>query len=295
MALKSMTGFSRSDGAYNDVHWHWEIRSVNGRGLDLRVRLPSGYEMLEQKVREAASKRLARGNCSISLSTKRHAGQGQVRLNEEALSQAILAVQKVQSMVDAAPPTVDGLLSLKGVLELADAEDSEDEIKARNEAMLASFLTALDEMCAARGEEGGRLAQAISGQVDQLETLIKQIDEAPARKQAAIEARLKEQVERLFDVDNRLDPDRLHQEAVLIATKADIAEELDRLRGHISAARDLLNSDDPVGRRFDFLAQEFNREANTICSKSNDNLITRLGLEAKTVIDQMREQVQNIE
>lgn len=295
MGLKSMTGFARTDGSFADTRWHWEIRSVNGRGLDLRLRLPSGYEALEQPIREACGQRIARGNVTITLNVKRIGGQTVVSLNEEALGQVVAAVQKAGALIDAAPATIDGLLSLKGVLEVSEPDESEEDVKARHSAMLASFNDALEGMSLARGEEGARLAQTLGGQLDQFEKILQAITASPSRNIDQIKQKLVEQVQRLLETDGRFDPDRLHQEAVLLATKADITEEIDRLKGHVVAARELIARDDPVGRRLDFLAQEFNREANTICSKSNDSEITRLGLEAKTIIDQMREQVQNIE
>lgn len=295
MTLKSMTGFSRNDGSLNGTNWHWELRSVNGRGLDIRLRLPSGYEALEQPVRQACAKTLGRGNCTINLNIKRQFGAAEIRLNEEALAQVVKAAQKVQSLTDTTPASVDGLLAMKGVLETVEVEETEDETKARLEAILASFHVALKEIDTARATEGERLAQAIEAQLNQIEVHVSNIRTSPARSPEAIKLRLSEQLQRLVDADDRLDPDRLHQEAVLIANKADIEEEVERLAAHIIAARELLQTSEPVGRRFDFLAQEFNREANTICAKSNDNMITKDGLEAKTLIDQMREQVQNIE
>ena len=290
-----MTGFARSDGRHSQHTWHWEVRTVNGRGLDVRLRMPPGYDSVEQAVRDACKKRLARGNCSLTLTVKRDSGETAARLNEDVFKQVIKAVEQARSMVDAAPPTLDGLLSMRGVIEFTEEEEDEDEKKARMEAVLADFGHVIDNLIEARSAEGEHLAREITGQVDEVEVLVGTIEKSPTREADAIRGRLQEQIERLLGETSKLDEQRLHQEAVLMAAKADVEEELARLRAHIAAARDLIASDQPVGRKFDFLTQEFNREANTICSKSNAPDITTAGLALKAVIDRMREQVQNIE
>ncbi len=295
MALKSMTGFSRADGGNGSTSWHWELRTVNGRGLDIRLRLPSGHEVLEQPAREACKKALSRGSCSASLSLKQTAGAVGVRLNKEIFKQVAEAANTARGMIDTLPPSLDGLLAVRGVIEYLEDEPDEAVIQARHKAMLADLDKALCDLADARRAEGQHLANAISGQIDEIERLTLQIQDAPARTAEAIGLRLKEQVGRLLDDAASLDEQRLYQEAALLATKADIQEEIERLRAHVAAARDLLESDEPVGRRFEFLTQEFNREANTICSKSNDMDISQAGLALKAVIDQLREQVQNIE
>lgn len=294
MTLKSMTGFARREGSAAGVAWHWEIRSVNGRGLDVRLRTPPGYEALEMPAREAVAKKLARGNVSATLSVRREAVQGQLRLNEATLAQVVSAAERVRALTGAGPVSVEGLLAVKGVLETADEED-ETASAVVHAAMLQSLVEAIDGLAAARGAEGARLADVIIAQLGEIERLVTFVEMSPARAPEAITQRLKEAVARLIDGDNGLEPARLHQEAVLLATRADVEEELRRLRVHTAAARDLLADNGAVGRKFDFLAQEFNREANTLCSKANDTEITRAGLALKVVIDQMREQVQNIE
>lgn len=294
MTLKSMTGFARREGAAAGVSWHWEVRSVNGRGLDVRLRTPPGYEALEMPAREAVAKKLVRGNVAATLSVRREALQGQLRLNEAALAQVLSAAERVRQLTGSGPVSVEGLLGIKGVLETTD-EDDASASSAVPAAMLQSFVEAIDGLAAARAAEGARLSEVIQVQLGEIERLVSFVEQAPARGPEAIAARLKETVARLIDGDNGLDPARLHQEAVLLATRADVEEELRRLRVHVAAARDLLGEQGAVGRKFDFLAQEFNREANTLCSKANDTEITRAGLALKVVIDQMREQVQNIE
>lgn len=295
MSIRSMTGFSHADGATETVAWHWELRSVNARGLDVRVRLPAGSEALEPKVRDAAARALARGSVTVSLSVEARTGSQEIRLNEETLRQVVAAAEKIRAMTDASPPSADGLIAIKGVLEVAEHQESPEELAARSAAMLASLQKALELLIAARAGEGARLKTVLEEHLSQIEALVSTVENSPARKPEAIEAHLKAQLDRLLDGAGSLDPGRLHQEAVLIATRADVEEELKRLRAHIAAARELLEETGAIGRKLDFLAQEFNREANTLCSKANSVDITRSGLALKSVIDQMREQVQNIE
>lgn len=295
MSIKSMTGFSRVEGVAGNVAWHWELRSVNGRGLDVRVRLPAGMEAMEPKVREAVARHLVRGSVTVNLSVEGRAGALQIRLNEEALGQVVKAAQHIRELTEAAPPSADGLMAIKGVLEVVETEESAEVAEARVAAMLASLEQALAALVAARASEGARLKSVLEANLAEIERLVGVVETSPARTPAAIQARLQEQIARLLESGSGLDPDRLHQEAVLLATRADVEEELKRLHAHIAAARELLAEEGAVGRKLDFLAQEFNREANTVCSKANDVDITRAGLALKTVIDQMREQVQNIE
>ena len=295
MTLKSMTGFARADGVQGNTSWHWEARSVNGRNLDLRLRLPSGFEALEIKTRALAQEKLARGNCTISLWVTREGGQLEIRLNEAALRQAQAVAERAQEMTGFKRARLDTLLVMRGVVEAVEGEESEEAQAALHHALLASLAAALDALVRARADEGERLQAVIEKQLAAIGTLVERTTSAAARQPAAIAARLREQIARLAEPGSSLDPDRLHQEALLLAAKADIQEELDRLRAHVAAAEELTRSDQPVGRKFEFLAQEFNREANTICSKAADIDISRTGLELKTFIDQLREQVQNIE
>jgi uncharacterized protein (TIGR00255 family) len=295
MTLKSMTGFARADGVHGDTSWHWEARSVNGRNLDLRLRLPSGFEALEIKTRALAQEKLARGNCTISLWVKREGGQLEIRLNEAALRQAQAVAERAQDMTGLKRARLDTLLGMRGVVEAVEGEENEEAQAALHHALLASLAAALNALVRARTEEGERLQAVIEKQLATIGTLVERITGAAARQPVSIAARLGEQIARLAEQGSSLDPERLHQEALLLAAKADIQEELDRLRAHVAAAEELTRSAQPVGRKFEFLAQEFNREANTICSKAADIEISRTGLELKTVIDQLREQVQNIE
>lgn len=295
MSIKSMTGFARAEGAHEGTAWHWEVRSVNGRGLDVRLRLPSGSEPLEPRVREAVARHVVRGSLTITLATERSGSIAEIRLNERALAQVMQAADRIRDLTNATPPRVDGLIAIKGVLDIVEHQEDPEQAAARADAMLESLDGALVALVAARAAEGARLASTLLAQLDEIERLVGIVQTSPARTREAIEERLKEQVRRLLEAGNGFDPTRLHQEAVLLATRADVEEELQRLTSHVSAARELIAESGAVGRKLDFLAQEFNREANTLCSKASDVEITRAGLALKTVIDQLREQVQNIE
>ncbi len=298
MALDSMTGFARAEGSFDQATWFWEIRSVNGRGLDVRTRFPAGFEALDTAVRAKVAKRLVRGNVSATLTMKRESSAGELRLNDTALEHVLRAgelVRQKPGVNSEALLTADVVLGLRGVLEVVEPELGEDELKHLHTAILATYKEVLDGLVIARRQEGERLEAVVAAQVAEIERLVVVIDDAPVRTAEAIQARLKGQVEKLLETGQDLDPGRLHQEAILLATRVDIDEELKRLNAHVAAAKDLLAHDGAVGRKLDFLAQEFNREANTICSKSYDASITQAGLELKVVIDQLREQVQNIE
>lgn len=296
MALASMTGFARAEGFYEAVRWIWELRSVNGKGLEIRARLGSGFEALEPDVRSEVSKVLKRGNLSLSLTVKRDSGSKQTLVVNEAILESVLeAMNTISGRIEATKPTLDGILGFKGVSELAEAELSEDSGRKLNAEILRTLNGALADLLEMRRTEGEAIGRVIHGQLSAIEHLASQAEKSPARTVDAIRQRLQEQVDMLMEANAELDRQRLHQEAVLLATKADIREELDRLYAHVAAARDLLSKGGPVGRKLDFLAQEFNRETNTLCSKSNDTSLTAIGLELKAVVDQMREQIQNLE
>ena len=238
---------------------------------------------------------MARGSIAISLNVQRDTAVSEIRLNEAVLGQVLSAIERIRSSGDFERPRPDTILGLRGVLEIAEREEDETQTAAQHNAVMVSFDRALDGLIEARASEGRRLEPVLLSQLASIERITDKVAKAPARSPEAIRARLKEQLGRLLDADPSLDETRLYQEAALLAQRADVDEELDRLRAHVAAARELIASSGPVGRKLDFLAQEFNREANTLCSKSNDVDMTRLGLELKAVIDQMREQVQNIE
>lgn len=298
MTIKSMTGFARADGSAGAVVWAWEVRSVNGRGLDLRLRLPPGFESLEPKVREMVGAHVVRGSVNVNLAVKRADSGVEIRVNRDALRTVAEAARLAKSELGdpAATISIDGLLGLRGVLEFAEPVETEAEATARAERMLADFGRALASLTQSRGAEGKRLEAVFVAQLGEIERLVAEASASPQRSGAIIAQRLKDQVDRLLSASgNQLDATRLHQEAALLATRYDIEEEIKRLTVHVATARELLTAKEPVGRKFDFLTQEFNREANTLCSKANESELTRAGLALKAVIDQMREQVQNIE
>jgi uncharacterized protein (TIGR00255 family) len=295
MTLKSMTGFARTDGTHEQIRWFWEVRSVNGRSLDVRLRLPSGLERLEPRVRARCQEQLVRGNCTISLALKRDAGQMEIRLNQAALGEAMAVAEQAQKQTLLEPAKLDTLLGMRGVVEVAEPDESEEQREAFAAALLAGLADALDQLVAARVAEGQRLEEVIEAQLSAIDTLVSQATAIMAQQPDLIAARLREQIAKLDEAGASLDPERLHQEGLLLAAKADIQEELDRLTAHVAAARELIASGQPTGRKLEFLAQEFNREANTTCSKAAGIEISRIGLELKSVIDQLREQVQNIE
>jgi uncharacterized protein (TIGR00255 family) len=295
MALKSMTGFGRSGGQEGDAVWQWEVRTVNNRGLDIRLRLPQGYEAFELRVRDALAKAISRGSCAATLTLKAPAVSADMRLNEAALLKLASLAERAREMtgsVDSVP--LETLFGMKGVIELQEPLPAGQEETPLTEALLKSFLAALDGVVAARTAEGARLAEIITAKLAEIAALTEEAENDPSRAPEMIAERLRQQLQRIAG-EAGLDETRLHQEAALLATKADIEEELKRLHAHVAAAHELMREDGPVGRKFEFLAQEFQREANTLCSKSNAGEITRIGLRLKSAIDQFREQVANIE
>jgi uncharacterized protein (TIGR00255 family) len=295
MALSSMTGFARGQGASAGYAWSWEIKSVNAKGLDLRLRLPAGWDAIEAPARAKATDALARGTIYATLTVERRGAAAQVRVNEEVLAAVLAAVKQLSGRVDAERPRLDGLLNIKGVVDVIDAEEREDERRAVEAAVIASFGTVLDGLVEMRRREGDTLGRILSARLDEIAVLIGRAEAAAARRPEAMKQRIAEQVALLMDASDRFDPDRLHQEAVLIAAKADVREELDRLASHVEQAQGMVAKGGAAGRRLDFLSQEFNRESNTLCAKANVVELTNIGLALKGAVEQFREQVQNLE
>jgi uncharacterized protein (TIGR00255 family) len=295
MNVQSMTGFARHEGTVGRYRFAWELRSVNGKGLDMRLRLPPGLELLENDIRKAISARLNRGNVQASLSLSVAEARMEAVVNRDALEAVLALRQQLGDLVDPAPLKLDSLLSIRGLVEIKEAEDGPDAAEARNAAVMAGLEAALDDLVAMRLGEGAALAAILDQQVRTIEQLTQVIEQDPSRTPEETARRLSAQLALLMDGTGGLDRDRLYAEAALLATKADLREELDRLRAHVTAADELLAKGGPIGRRLDFLAQEFNRESNTICSKSNSAQVTAAGIELKVVIDQFREQIQNLE
>jgi uncharacterized protein (TIGR00255 family) len=292
MSIASMTGFARAEAVSGDRQWVWELRSVNGRGLDIRCRLPNGYDALDPIVRTAVAERCRRGNVSVNLTENRQQ-RPRLSINREALGQVLAILSELKDSVGiAAPPRLDGLLALPGVIERV---DEEADPASAMELLGRRLNEALDALKTMRLAEGARLVALASAHVDEIERLTEAARRIAATQPGAIAERLRLQLETLLGQSPLPGPDRLAQEAALLAAKADVREELDRLAAHIGAVRSLIQAGGAIGRKFDFLCQEFNREANTLCSKAADVELTRLGLDLKVAIEQLREQVQNIE
>ena len=294
MALSGMTGFAREEGAEGAWTWAVEARSVNGRNLEARFRGPPGFDALERAAREGAQARFQRGQITIGLQARRAETAGAVRVNLDQVERYLALLAPLVEAGRAAPPAADGLLALRGVVETADETDDADATAGIAAAMAASIARALDGLRAARRDEGASLSPVLTGLVDRIGALVAGAEGEAAAQPAALKERLVKRMSELTGDMAGLE-DRIVQEAAMLAVKADVREELDRLAGHVGAARTLIATDGAVGRKFDFLAQEFMREANTLCSKSATAALTATGLELKAVIEQLREQVQNVE
>jgi uncharacterized protein (TIGR00255 family) len=291
-----MTGFARAEGEADAISWVWEVRSVNGRALDLRLRLPPGFDAIEPPLRAALGRRLRRGNVSANLSVTRLRPPA-IRVNRDMLAQIVGLLRELGGElagVGVAPPRLDGLIGLRGIIETVE-DEPESVADAQRAAVLDGWSLALDGLVAARGEEGERLFAVLSAQCRELAALVEAATGCSAAQPQAIRARLETLLGELVGLGPAMQQERVAQELALLVTRADVREELDRLRAHIAQAGELLERDDAVGRQLDFLCQELNREANTLCSKSADIGLTRIGLALKAAIEQFREQVQNLE
>jgi len=295
MAVSSMTGFARAAGSSGGWRWAFEIKSVNAKGLDLRLRMPSPFDRVEAEARSRLAKALARGTCFATLAAQREGAATIARIDQAALEAIAGSSRAAAEKAGLPPPTMDGLLGLRGVVETVETADDEAQVSAACSGALASLDEAIAALTVMRRAEGEALAVVLGERLDAIEASTLAADANPARRPEAVRARLAESVAALMDSSRGFDENRLHQEAILLAAKADIREELDRLKTHISAARALLGEGGAIGRRLDFLAQEFGREANTLSAKANDVSLTAQGLELRAQIEQFREQVQNIE
>jgi uncharacterized protein (TIGR00255 family) len=293
VGIASMTGFARVEGDEFGISWVWEIKSVNGKSLDLRLRLTSGFDLLEPQLRALLTQRFRRGNFSAALTVTR-TEPAVVRVNRATLAQLVALMNELAGEIEAAPPRIDGLLALRGVVETV--EDEPDAVlQERRNVVLESWARALDELASARAQEGARLATVLAGQLAEMTTLVKAAAACAAAQPEAIRDRLQAMLANIADLVPGMPEERVAQEMALLITRSDIREELERLRAHLEQVADLLRQGEGVGRRLDFLCQELNREANTLCSKSADIELTRVGLSLKAAVEQFREQVQNIE
>jgi uncharacterized protein (TIGR00255 family) len=290
-----MTGFARGHGVCGSYAWAWEIKSVNGKGLDVRLRLPAGWDAIEAVVRARIAETLARGSIQAGLTVERTGASPIVHVNAAVLDAVLAAARQVAQRIEASPPTLDGLLGLKGVIEVGEAEENAEERRGAESAVTAGFAEVIAALAEMRRHEGAALGRVLTARLGEIAVLTERAELTPGRRPEAIRARLAEQIATLLAQSDRFDPDRLHQEAILIATKADVREELDRLKAHVAQAQQLIVQGGSTGRRLDFLAQELNREANTLCAKANDVELTNIGLELKAAVEQFREQVQNVE
>lgn len=295
MSIASMTGFAREAGVTGAYQWAWEIKTVNGRGLEIRVRTPSGLDAVGEDARSQILKALTRGQGQLTLALSRASSTPKLRVNQDVLHSLLAAVGSLTLPPNVQPASLDGLLAVRGVVELDEGSTDPSQDEALIDALKNAVGSLIAQLKAARRTEGQALSGVLGQHLDVISRLVDEADAAPGRRPEAIRARLEAQIEQILEGKGALDPARLHQEAVLIAARADIREELDRLRAHVEAARGLLQEGGSVGRRLDFLAQEFGREANTLCAKANDVSLSRIGLDLKAVIEQFREQVQNVE
>jgi uncharacterized protein (TIGR00255 family) len=293
--ISSMTGFARAQGALAPWRWTIEIKCVNAKGLDLRLRAPVGFDRIEAEARARLAKALSRGTVFANISATREGATVTARIDVALLAEVAAAARQAAERFGLAPPTLDGLLAVRGVVETVEAVDDEAALAAAAQAMLITLDEAIAAAVAARRSEGEALRKVLAERLDAIAALTQAADDNPARRPEAVQGRLAATVAALTGAARGLDETRLHQEALLLAAKADIREELDRLHAHVAAARALLAEGGPVGRRLDFLAQEFGREANTLCAKANDVSLTAQGLELRAQIEQLREQAQNIE
>lgn len=295
MSLKSMTGFASGSAAHSGYSWSFEVKSVNAKGLDIRSRVPSFLDGLDIEIKKLVSKLLQRGTIFVNLNIERDGADNDFTINSKLLDSLIETASAYSARPGIAPASIDGLMNIKGVIDFSSKGIDEDEKKQLITSLIKHLQIVVNDLIEARLSEGLRMQEILSSNMDEMLALVASAEQCAAVRIEAVRDRFQANVERLLQDDASVSKDRLEQEIAMLAVKADITEEIDRLRSHITEAREIMASPDAVGRRLDFLSQEFNREANTLCSKSNDKDLTRIGLAMKILIDQFREQIQNIE
>ena len=295
MSLKSMTGFARGNAAHAGYSWSWEVKSVNAKGLDIRSRVPSFLDGLDIEIKKLASKNLERGTIFVNLNIERDGAGSDFTINHGLLDSLIETAAGYADKDRISPASVDGLLNIKGVIDFSSKPLADDEKSGLIKELLGHLEGVILELIEARASEGARMQDILSANMDEMLNLITSAEQCASVRMEATRDRFQANLERLLGDDNTVSQDRLEQEIAILAVKADITEEIDRLKSHVTDACEILASKGAVGRRLDFLSQEFNREANTLCSKSNDKELTKTGLAMKVLIDQFREQIQNIE
>ncbi|MEH6404240.1 MAG: YicC/YloC family endoribonuclease [Sneathiella sp.] len=297
MTLQSMTGFARTNGTFSESSWVWEVKSVNGRGLEVRSRIPGGFDRVEDYARKYVKQKFQRGTFNLNLQIARQDNKTNYQINHDFLNELLSLGASLVKDGHAKTARIDGMFALKGVIEQGEAAAASDEEQgAFEKAIIVDLNLLIEKLAAARLEEGQLLEDVLVAQLDEIEDLVGKATRSASLRPENVKERLKAQMESILSTSVSFDEGRLEQELALLATKADVSEELDRLGAHISTVRDLLKSPEGgIGRRLDFMCQEFNREANTLCSKANDKELTQIGLDMKVVVDRLREQVQNIE
>lgn len=295
MSLKSMTGFASSSASHGGYSWSFEVKSVNAKGLDIRSRVPSFLDGLDIEIKKHVSNALQRGTIFVNLNIERDGADNDFTINTKLLDSLIETASSYADRPGIASASIDGLLNIKGVIDFSSKDIDEATKKQLLDALINNLQVAVSQLIEARSSEGARMQEILSKNMDEMLELVTSAEKSAAVRIDAVRERFQANVERLLQDDASISKDRLEQEIAMLAVKADITEEIDRLKSHITEAREIMESSDAVGRRLDFLSQEFNREANTLCSKSNDKDLTRIGLAMKILIDQFREQIQNIE
>ena len=296
MSLRSMTGFARVNARAEGASWSWELKTVNAKGYDLRLRLQSGLEAIDAEARRMIGTVIVRGTVHVTLDIVRPERPAAVKLNHAMIESLAKSLGTAAAAAGLAPPSIDAILGIRGVVEIAEAEPDPESAVRLSDGLLKSLEEAILALCASRQEEGDAIEAILKEKIEAIASLTQAADALPSRGPDAVKARLKRQIEDIFEASaEQLDPQRLHHEAMLMVVKADIREELDRLKAHAGQGQELLARGGTVGRRLDFLAQELSREVNTLCAKSNDVALTAIGLDLKTLVEQFREQVQNVE